>query len=112
MRKQQKKTNILLTIFFKYWLSAILLVVLITLIRQNFWINEFPFSLIQKQAVIDKNKHLNALLSEDNKNKSISIKAHSETGMEILESQARYRFGLIKKGERFYQINQSTSDSK
>ncbi|SMM99845.1 hypothetical protein SPONN_1047 [uncultured Candidatus Thioglobus sp.] len=106
MRRQDKKPNILLTIFFKYWLSAVLLVVLITLIRQNFWINEFPFSLTKKQAIIDKNNHLNALLSQDNKDKATSIKAHSETAMEILESQARYRFGLIKKGERFYQINQ------
>jgi cell division protein FtsB len=37
--------------------------------------------------------------------KSIELKAVNATDKELLESQARYRFGLIKKGERYYQIN-------
>jgi cell division protein FtsB len=35
----------------------------------------------------------------------IKLKAVNATDKELLESQARYRFGLIKKGERYYQIN-------
>ena len=32
------------------------------------------------------------------------LKMGTESNMEILESQARYRFGFIKKGETYYQI--------
>jgi cell division protein FtsB len=31
--------------------------------------------------------------------------------MEILESQARYRFGLIKDGDIYYQINELAPNS-
>ena len=36
--------------------------------------------------------------------KKIELKAESAANMEILESQARYRFGLIKDGETYHQI--------
>ncbi|CAC9436192.1 hypothetical protein [uncultured Gammaproteobacteria bacterium] len=92
--------------FYRYWITAVLIVVLITLIRQNFFINQFPFSLREKQEIIDKNKQSNQLLKQQNKIKIIELKAVNATDGEILESQARYRFGLVKEGERYYQISE------
>jgi cell division protein FtsB len=40
----------------------------------------------------------NQHLKQKNKIKSIKLKAVNATDKELLESQARYRFGLIKKG--------------
>jgi cell division protein FtsB len=85
--------------------------VLVTLIRQNFIINKFPDSLVNKQQIIDQNINLNQALDKQNKTKMIELKAETASNMEILESQARYRFGLIKDGDVYYQINEFASNS-
>jgi len=89
----------------------VLLVVLVTLIRQNFIINQFPGSLVTKQQIIDQNISLNQALNKQNKTKMIELKAETASNMEILESQARYRFGLIKDGDIYYQINELAPNS-
>ncbi len=71
---------------------------------QNFLVNKFPFSLMEKQAIVDKNSRNNQLLKQQNKIKSIELKAVNAKDREVLESQARYRFGLIKEGETYYEI--------
>ncbi|CAB5498413.1 hypothetical protein AZO1586I_518 [Bathymodiolus thermophilus thioautotrophic gill symbiont] len=78
---------------------------LTVLLYQNFFINQFPFSLMEKQSIIDKEVRNNQHIKQKNKIKNIELKAVNATDREILESQARYRFGLIKKGERYYQVN-------
>jgi cell division protein FtsB len=90
----------------RYWLTSILIFILAVLLYQNFFINHFPFSLMEKQNIIDKDMHNNQHLKQQNKIKNIELKAVNATDREILESQARYRFGLIKKGERYYQISE------
>ncbi|CAC9518756.1 hypothetical protein [uncultured Gammaproteobacteria bacterium] len=75
------------------------------MLYQNFFINQFPFSLMEKQSIIDKEVRNNQHIKQKNKIKNIELKAVNATDREILESQARYRFGLIKKGERYYQVN-------
>ncbi|WP_202775746.1 MULTISPECIES: FtsB family cell division protein [sulfur-oxidizing symbionts] len=89
----------------RYWLSFILVFMLTVLLYQNFFINQFPFSLMEKQSIIDKEVRNNQHIKQKNKIKNIELKAVNATDREILESQARYRFGLIKKGERYYQVN-------
>ena len=89
----------------RYWLTFILIFILAVLLYQNFFINHFPFSLIKKQSIVDQEVRNNQHLKQKNKIKSIELKAVNATDKELLESQARYRFGLIKKGERYYQIN-------
>ncbi|CAC9505027.1 hypothetical protein [uncultured Gammaproteobacteria bacterium] len=79
---------------------------LTVLLYQNFFINQFPFSLMEKQSIIDKEVRNNQHIKQKNKIKNIELKAVNATDREILESQARYRFGLIKKGERYYQVNE------
>lgn len=83
---------------------------LITLVRQSFLTNNFPFVLYDKQQIINQNISINQTLDEKNKQLSVELKAESEVNLEILESIARYKFGLLKKGERYYQISQSTSN--
>ncbi len=90
----------------KYWLTALLLLILSTLMYQNFFVNKFPFSLMEKQAIIDKDTRNNQLLNQQNKIKNIELKAVNAKDKEVLESQARYRFGFIKKGETYYQISE------
>ncbi|SFV86612.1 hypothetical protein MNB_SUP05-9-96 [hydrothermal vent metagenome] len=43
-------------------------------------------------------------MDKQNTVKRTELKAETASNMEVLESQARYRFGLIKKGEIYYQI--------
>ncbi len=100
-----KKIYQLFNLFYKYWLSAVLLVVLITLIRQNFIINQFPISLTDKRAAINQSMRKNQALDAQNKINALKLKAQTASDQEVLESEARYRFGLIKKGEIYYQIN-------
>ncbi len=89
----------------KYWITAVFIVILSSLVQQNFLINKFPFSLAEKQSVVDLNKRNNQLLIQQNKIKSIELKAFNAEDKEVLESQARYRFGLVKEGESYYQIS-------
>lgn len=88
----------------KYWVSVVLMIILLTLIRQNFFINQFPFSLINKQTIINQNKQTNQEIRQQNQSKLLQLETLLSTDMQILESQARYRFGLVRKGERYYQI--------
>ncbi|RUM80907.1 MAG: cell division protein FtsB [Candidatus Thioglobus sp.] len=89
--------------FYKYWATIILIVILATLLRQNFVINKFPFSLSDRQQIIDDDSAFNQSLDQKNI-KMTELKMGTKSNMEILESQARYRFGFIKKGETYYQI--------
>ncbi len=84
------------------------MVILTTLIRQNFFINKFPATLNERQQIIDQNIALNQALESKNQSLIVELNAESESNMEILESQARYRFGLIKNGETYYQISKTT----
>ena len=98
-----KKSALLFGFFYKYWATIILVVILATLLRQNFVINKFPFSLSDRQQIIDDDSAFNQSLDQKNI-KMIELKMGTKSNMEILESQARYRFGFIKKGETYYQI--------
>ena len=105
MKKQTplKKSALIFGFFYKYWATIILIVILATLLRQNFVINKFPFSLSDRQQIIDDDSAFNQSLDQKNI-KMIELKMGTKSNMEILESQARYRFGFIKKGETYYQI--------
>lgn len=93
--------------FFKhYWVTIALIIVLATLVRQSFLVNNFPFSLIKKQAMIDQSIQRNQLLKQQNTITALKIQAYDAADMEVLESQARYRFSLVKQGERYYQVSE------
>ncbi|EEZ79815.1 septum formation initiator family protein [Candidatus Thioglobus sp.] len=110
MKSQTKKPSKLFGFFYDYWITIILLVILTTLIRQNFYINDFPMVLHERQRVIEQNVVLNQALENKNQSLTIELNSELEPNMEILESQARYRFGLIKDGEKYYQISKAVQD--
>jgi len=105
-----KKPNRLFGFFYRYWISIILLVVLVTLIRQNFVINTFPFDVHEKQVILKENLAVNQQLKQDNLKLQLELNAKSDEKLEILESMARQKFGLIKPGEKYYQISISDPD--
>ena len=105
-----KKPNSLFGFFYRYWISIILLVVLVSLIRQNFVVNSFPFDVHDKQDVLEENLTTNQQLKQDNLQLQLELNAKSDQKLEILESMARQKFGLIKAGEKYYQISISDQD--
>ncbi len=104
-----KKPNSLFGFFYRYWVSIILLVILGSLVRQNFINNNFPDDVHNKQNALNQSIVKNKQLSNENQQLKLELAAKSDQKLEILESMARQKFGLIKPGEKYYQI--STSDS-
>ncbi len=97
----------LLAFFRQYSITLILLWVISTLVYQSFFINRFPWILHEKQRIIQQASESNQRLKSKNQALTIELKVKSEADMEVLESLARYRFGLIKADERYYQISES-----
>ena len=93
--------------FYNYRASFLLLLILFLLIRYVFFTKNFSNILSEKKQKISAIAAVNDTLKKENQDLFIKLKAISNTNMEILESEARYRFGFIKKDERYYQINQT-----
>ncbi len=104
-RARTKKPNILFGFFYRYWISIILLLVLTSLIRQNFLTNHFPFDVHKKQDILNQKLAENQQIRLENQLLQLELSAKSDKKLEILESMARQKFGLIKEGEKYYQIS-------
>ena len=89
----------------KYKISLIFILILISLVKQNILVNDFPNVIFQKQKTIEDNKLRNKQLQNDNNQLQGQIDGYSEEDLSLIESQARFKYGLIKDGEVFYQIN-------
>jgi len=89
----------------KYKISLILILILISLVKQNILVNDFPNVIFQKQKTIEDNKLRNEQLQNNNKQLQEQIDGYTEQDLSLIESQARYKYGLIKDGEVLYQIN-------
>ena len=87
-----------------YGLLFLLLFILAVLVHQNFVVNRFPLSLTKKQQAIDAQRTRNQALAMQNQTKMAELQALTAADNELLESEARERFGLIKRGEVYYQI--------
>ncbi|MDC9726590.1 MAG: septum formation initiator family protein [Candidatus Thioglobus sp.] len=109
-QRRYQKPNSLFGFFYRYWISIILMVVLVSLFRQNFISNNFPFDVYNKQSTLDQQISQNQQLSLENQQLRLELAAKSDQKLEILESIARQKFGLIKSGERYYQISTSTPE--
>ena len=94
-------------LFQQYALTLVLLLAISTLMWQGFVINHFPQILDEKARLIAKNIAKNRALESKNQALAIELKMKSEADMEVLESLARYRFGLIKADEHYYQIGET-----
>ena len=105
-----KKPNNLFGFFYRHSISVILLIVLVALIRQNFIVNTFPADVHEKQLILENNLATNQQLQQENLKLQVELNAKSDQKLEILESMARQKFGLIKPGEKYYQISTSDQD--
>jgi len=88
----------------KYKISLILILILFSLVRQNILVNDFPNVIFQKQKTIEDIELINKQLQNDNKQLQEQIDGYTEEDLSLIESQARFKYGLIKDGEVFYQI--------
>ena len=89
----------------KYKISLILILILISLVKQNILVNDFPNVIFQKQKTIEDNELKNKQLQNENKQLQEQVDGYTKQDLSLIESQARFKYGLIKDGEVFYQIN-------
>ncbi len=89
----------------KYKISLILILILISLIKQNILVNDFPNVILQKQKTIGDLELINKQLKNENKKLQEQIDGYTEEDLSLIESQARFKYGLIKDGEVLYQVN-------
>ena len=89
----------------KYKISLIFILILISLVKQNILVNDFPNVIFQKQKTIEDVELSIKQLQNDNKQLQEQIDGYTEQDLSLIESQARFKYGLIKDGEVFYQIN-------
>ena len=88
----------------KYKISLILILILILLVKQNILVNDFPNVIFQKQKIIKDMELSNKQLQNENRQLKEQIDGYTEEDLSLIESQARFKYGLIKDGEVFYQI--------
>ena len=89
----------------KYKISLVLILILLSLAKQNILVNDFPNVIFQKQKTIEDMELINIQLQNDNNQLQGQINGYSEEDLSLIESQARFKYGLIKDGEVLYQIN-------
>ena len=89
----------------KYKISLILILIMISLVKQNILVNDFPNVIFQKQKTIEDMELSNKQLQNENIQLQEQIDGYTEEDLSLIESQARFKYGLIKDGEVFYQIN-------
>ena len=86
-------------------ITLVLIVILIALIKQNILDNDFPNVVTKKQKDIDEIEITNLNLLNDNALLENQISGYIQEDLSLIESKARYKYGLIKEGEVFYKIN-------
>ena len=89
----------------KYKISLILILILYSLVNQNIFINDFPNVIFQKQKIIEDMELTNKQLQNENEQLQEQIDGYTEEDLSLIESQARFKYGLVKDGEVLYQIN-------
>jgi cell division protein FtsB len=62
-------------------------------------------SILHYENQIQKQIKINQLLNTQNEQLIVELNASQDDKNEILESQARYKLGMIKQGEAYYEIH-------
>lgn len=89
----------------KYKFTFVFVVIFIALFRQNIWINDFPMVIHDRQNTIDNIIADNGRIQKENQVLSQQINNYLDDDLILIESRARYKYGLVKDGETYYQIN-------
>jgi len=99
----RSKTS-LVGFIFNNKLTLILVLVLLALIKQNFFTNNFPSVVSNKQLLVNKIKKSNYSLEIENTSLEKKINSFQEKNLSLIESNARFKYGLVKEGEYFFKI--------
>ena len=86
-------------------ITLILIVILFSLVKQNVFNNNFPYIILNKQEAINDIKLINNNLTNQNTLIESQINSFTEENSSLIESKARFKYGLIKEGEYFFKIN-------
>ena len=90
---------------YKNKITIALIFVLFTLVKQNIFDNNFPSVVFERERSIDKIRLNNSNLASENKILESKIQSYTEEDLNLIESKARYKYGLIKEGEHFFKVN-------
>ena len=90
---------------YKNKITIILIIVLFVLVKQNIFDNNFPTVVLEREELINEIRLSNSNLVNENKILESKIQSYSEGDLSLIESKARFKYGLIKEGEYFFKIN-------
>ena len=90
----------------KYRVTFLLVIMSAVLIKQKFLVNDFPNVIKQKQKSINEIVSTNKQLENENLDLTKQIHGYKQEDMTLVESKARFKYGLIREGEIYYQIEQ------
>ena len=90
---------------YKNKITITLMIVLFVLVKQNIFDNNFPTVVFEREKSIDLIIESNSNLANENKILESKIQSYSEGDLSLIESKARFKYGLIKEGEHFFKIN-------
>lgn len=97
----------LIGFIYKNKITLILIVILFALIKQNIIDNNFPGVVIDKERALNQIKLNNENLENDNASLQRKIGSYTQEDLNLIESKARFKYGLIKEGEYFFKINRA-----
>ena len=89
----------------KYKITIVFAFLFIALFKQSILINNFPSTVSERQNLINRITADNDTISRENTALSKQIDDYIDDNLILIESQARYKYGLVKDGETYYQIN-------
>jgi cell division protein FtsB len=102
--KNKSKTGFIGFIY-KNKITITLIIVLFLLIKQNIIDNNFPTVVFEREESINEIRITNSNLVNENKILESKIQSYTEEDLNLIESKARFKYGLIKEGEYFFKIN-------
>ena len=75
-KRGKKKSNNLFGFFYRHWISIILVIILTSLVRQNFIINNFPLDIYEKQDSLTRNITENKKITRENHELKLELAAN------------------------------------
>ncbi len=97
----------LIGFIYKNKITLLLIVILFALVKQNIIDNNFPKVVIDKEHALNQIKLNNENLENDNVALQNIIGSYTQEDLNLIESKARFKYGLVKEGEIFFKINKT-----
>lgn len=97
-----QKPNSLFGFFFKHLLSLFLGIVAFILFWQVVIKENIYQNITNYDIKIEKQIKINQSLDRQNKQLTLELNSSNNKKIQLLESQARYKLGMVKKGETYY----------